>query len=173
MLIVTSKPFDESYFVASFITGLHEDLQSLVSLFKPHTVSQAVKLVKKQEIIIEAITRKSMAHTKNSYVPYVSPAKKNEPPNPSYTTPKMPNTPNNYKKPLTLAKMIDKTKVLFYNYDEKFVYGHKCKAKSFVLAMTEEEEKLYLQSRFHSFPGNVREVEEMEEGLVSMNEKGV
>lgn len=69
--------------------------------------------------------------------------------------------------------MIDRrAKGLCYKCDEKFVPGHKCKVKSFVLVITEEEEELYLQSRFQLFPEMGKEGENMEKGLVSMNAMG-
>lgn len=45
--MICGKTFDESYFVASFISGLHDELQSFISLFEPKTLSHAVELAKK------------------------------------------------------------------------------------------------------------------------------
>lgn len=98
---------------------------------------------------------------------FATPVKKSDNPNTATKGP----TPN-YIKPLSLAEMTDRrAKGLCYNCDEKFVLGHKCKVKPFVLAMTEEEE-LCLQSSFQLFPEMGKEVDDMEERLVSMNAMG-
>lgn len=45
MIMLNGQVFDEHFFIASFISGLTEELQSFVSLFDPKTVTQAIELV--------------------------------------------------------------------------------------------------------------------------------
>lgn len=49
----------ESYFVSSFISGLQEDLKSMLRVLKPPTLFVAFEQVRLQEILMEVVVRKS------------------------------------------------------------------------------------------------------------------
>lgn len=58
MLLITGDVFSETYFVASFIGGLNEELQSSVSMFEPTTLQNAIKLRRKQDQATSSLTKK-------------------------------------------------------------------------------------------------------------------
>lgn len=47
VLMLGGKDFNESYFIASFISGLHDDLHAFLGLFVPVTVTQAIEMARK------------------------------------------------------------------------------------------------------------------------------
>ena len=48
----------KAYFVSSFLSGLSEDLRSMVKMIKPRTVEQAVESARLQEMVVEALMKK-------------------------------------------------------------------------------------------------------------------
>lgn len=52
MTVICGKTFDKSYFVANFIIGLHEELQSFTSLFESKTFDHVVELGKKNMYLL-------------------------------------------------------------------------------------------------------------------------
>ncbi|KAK6160714.1 hypothetical protein DH2020_004095 [Rehmannia glutinosa] len=46
-MLLLNKDYSEEYFVASFISGLSEELQSFINMFEPHTLQQTIDLGKK------------------------------------------------------------------------------------------------------------------------------
>ena len=47
----------EQYFVSSFISGLKDELRSMVKMMMPSTIRQAAKNARLQELTLEAIYR--------------------------------------------------------------------------------------------------------------------
>ncbi|KAH6820459.1 hypothetical protein C2S53_002617 [Perilla frutescens var. hirtella] len=68
MRLFDSRTYSETYFIASFLSGLSEELKSAVRMFNPSTLEQAIELGKHQLTTIEALTKK----LKGSARPYSS-----------------------------------------------------------------------------------------------------
>ncbi|KAK6136072.1 hypothetical protein DH2020_030177 [Rehmannia glutinosa] len=141
MLILKNGEYSEEYFIASFISGLSEELQSFINMFEPTTLQQTVDLGRKQLHTIEAITKKLRNPTKSYNALYSNPKRTEIAPN---------QIPRNPPKPpvklLTAAEMAARReKGLCYNCDEPFTYGHRCKNRITYMIMTEEEELSFLQ----------------------------
>lgn len=58
LLMEDSSKFTEEYFIASFLSGLSEDLRSFIKMFHPHTLDQAIDLGKQQLHTLEALAKK-------------------------------------------------------------------------------------------------------------------
>lgn len=151
LLLFTGDEFSESYFVASFISGLSDELQSFVSMFERTTLQHAIKLGKKQEHTFVALTKKLKPCPRVSNPNLNS----NSNTNPNYNqwkkgdssagnqirspgqNPKAP-----FKIPTSTEMAARRENGLCYNCDEPFVYGHKCKKKISYMIMVEDEEKM-------------------------------
>lgn len=139
MLLKNKGCCPEEYLIASFISGLSEEIQSFVRMFKPTTLEQTIELGKNQLQTMEALTKKLKSPTK-PFSPNTSSYKK-----PEYTLPTQSKpTVHNPKIPfklLTSAKMTSRREQgLCYNCNEKYVPGHKYKQRISYMIMTEEEE---------------------------------
>ncbi|KAK6118018.1 hypothetical protein DH2020_048243 [Rehmannia glutinosa] len=64
MLLLKNGDYSEEYFIASFISGLSEELQSFIHMFEPSTLQQTIDLGRKQLHTLEAITKKLKGPTK-------------------------------------------------------------------------------------------------------------
>lgn len=121
MILLGGRRFEEKYFIASFVSGLTEELQSFLALFEPVTVAQTVELAKKQEVTLEAISRKH----KQRYKLYPNLTnnlpKKPEPSTTIHQNPKpqfLPKPITPYRKPISMAEMaFRRAKGLCYNCD--------------------------------------------------------
>ncbi|KAK6137448.1 hypothetical protein DH2020_028805 [Rehmannia glutinosa] len=98
MLLMNNGDYSEEYFVASFISGLSEELQSFVNMFEPTTLQQTIDLGRKQIQTLEAITRK-MKPPVRSFAPNYNSYKK--PDIPQFQTNRAPPNPPN-KPPVKL-----------------------------------------------------------------------
>ncbi|KAK6152008.1 hypothetical protein DH2020_014643 [Rehmannia glutinosa] len=58
MLLMNNGVFSEEYFVANFVSGLSEELQSFITMFEPSTLQQTIELGRKQLVTLDAISRK-------------------------------------------------------------------------------------------------------------------
>ncbi|KAK6150060.1 hypothetical protein DH2020_017585 [Rehmannia glutinosa] len=170
MLLINCGEYSEEYFIASFVSGLSDELQSFITMFEPNTLQQTIDLGRKQIHTLEAITKK----LKQPFKPFsaVTPSnfKRND------TSAKNSSKPNSYtptKAPvrlLTASEMAARReKGLCYNCDEAFTYGHRCKNRINYMIMTEEEELSYQHtSQEEGLTAEVLE-EEMEEIQMSLN----
>ncbi|CAA0816707.1 Unknown protein, partial [Striga hermonthica] len=164
-MICMNHGYTEEYFIASFVSGLSEELQSFINMFEPQTLQQTIELGKKQLLTLEAITKKLKNPTKFPQNSYQAP-KRNENYNP--VTSKLNNSFKNPVKLLTASEMAARReKGLCYNCDEQFTYGHRCKHRLNFMTMTEEEEVNYLQSTQHT--EEVEEMDKIEEIQMSLN----
>ncbi|KAH6776901.1 hypothetical protein C2S51_008213 [Perilla frutescens var. frutescens] len=57
LLMCSIGSYTEAYFVASFLSGLSEELRAAISMFNPTTLQQAIDLGKNQLVTLEAITK--------------------------------------------------------------------------------------------------------------------
>ncbi|KAH6780602.1 hypothetical protein C2S52_011839 [Perilla frutescens var. hirtella] len=64
MLLLNKGQFTEDYFIASFISGLGEDIQPLIHMFKPATLNHAIELGQQQILNLEAMTKKFKGNAK-------------------------------------------------------------------------------------------------------------
>jgi len=62
-----NRPLTEQYFVSSFISGLKDELRSMVKMMMPATVRQAAEKARLQELTLEAISRKNKVLPKTNY----------------------------------------------------------------------------------------------------------
>ncbi|KAK6163811.1 hypothetical protein DH2020_000675 [Rehmannia glutinosa] len=142
MLLLKNGEYSEEYFIASFISGLSEELQSFIYMFEPTSLQQTIDLGRKQLHTLKAISKKM----KNSVRPYST----------SYPQVKrahiIPNQANRSLPPKPPVKLLSasemaarREKWLCYNCDEPFTIGHRCKHRINYMIMTEEEELSYLQ----------------------------
>ncbi|CAA0840135.1 Unknown protein, partial [Striga hermonthica] len=164
-MLCLNKDFTEEYFIASFISGLSEELQSFINMFQPVTLQQTIDLGKKQLVTLEAITKK-LRNTNKTYTNnYPSPRKNEFPYN---QQPKNNQNPQkNQIRLLTPAEMAARRdKGLCYNCDEQYTYGHRCKHRLNYMVMTEEEEGNYLKKEE---PPEEENLDTMEEIQMSLN----
>ncbi|KAK6153045.1 hypothetical protein DH2020_012684 [Rehmannia glutinosa] len=144
-MLLLNKDYSEEYFVASFISGLSEELQSFINMFEPHTLQQTIDLGRKQIYTLEAISKRMKPQARPSM---------NSFPNNRRTDaaiPSQPKPPTNLPvkppiKLLTASEMAARReKGLCYNCDEPFSFRHRCKQRITYMIMTEEEELSYIQ----------------------------
>ncbi|XP_057803459.1 uncharacterized protein LOC131018771 [Salvia miltiorrhiza] len=149
LLLSNRMTYSEEYSSASFISGILEELQGLMLLFKPKTLIEAIEI----------------GNFTNQVTSYKRPER-------GGTTNKL-NNQGNSKTPvkiLTAAEMaVRREKGLCFNYDEKFFAGHKCKHKSFYMEMTEAQELAYLQHEEDTVEVQIDENEPMEEVHVNLH----
>lgn len=131
-----------------FISGLTPDIRNEIAIQKPHSISQAIGLAK----LIEAKLKDSRPKYNRPFGPpnhnnsprsTFPPKNSRIPPNTPSNTIKNPNTTNPTKIPirrLTEAQMQERRALgLCYNYDEKFIAGHKCGTSKFFLLLVDED----------------------------------
>ncbi|CAA0825197.1 Unknown protein, partial [Striga hermonthica] len=128
MQLMNQREFSEDYYIASFISGPSEELQSFLHMFNPRTLQQTIELGQQQLHTLDAITKR-VKNTQRSYSQtpqtYVQKATQN-----NNTTHRNPQTtfPKTNTKLLTSSEMAARReRGLCYNCDEKFVPGHRCK----------------------------------------------
>ncbi|KAK6151575.1 hypothetical protein DH2020_014210 [Rehmannia glutinosa] len=122
-MIMLNSEYSEEYFVASFVSGLSEELQAFINMFEPKTLQQTIELGKKQLHTLEAITKKVRQPTRSYQNTFPNPRRYE-------TTPTVPpKNPSPMPKPplklLTASEMAARReKGVCYNCDEQFTYGH-------------------------------------------------
>lgn len=167
VLLINQWEFSDEYFIASFISGLGEELQSFIRMFNPTTLCQAIELGKNQLLTLEALTKK----LKNSYRAPTASNQFARRPETNISPPQKGNH-NISKTPpsklLTAAEMeARREKWLCYNCDEKYTPGHRCKQMISYLIMTEEEENNLMTVLEES--NNEAEVKGLEEITVALS----
>jgi len=104
-----------------FISGLKDEICAHVLMDLPQTWLEATKWAKEAQQFVSSQTRKT---------PFI-PCPKNPLPYP-------PATPLKIQK-LTQDEMVEcQLKGIYYNYDDKYFSGHKCKEHNFFIAMYED-----------------------------------
>ncbi|KAK6163034.1 hypothetical protein DH2020_002875 [Rehmannia glutinosa] len=145
MLLLNHGEYSEEYFIASFVSGLSEELQSFITMFNPSTLQQTIELGRKQLNTLEAIHKKLKAPVK----PYTNSYTLHKRVDSNASVPFKPPQATQMKPPfklLTASEMASRReKGLCYNCDEPFSVGHRCKSRVNYMIMTEEEELAYLQ----------------------------
>lgn len=58
MLMGDNSKYTEDYFIASFVSGLSEELRSFINMFQPRTLKQTVELGRQQLLTLDAITKR-------------------------------------------------------------------------------------------------------------------
>lgn len=139
LLLIYRGEFSEDYFIASFISGLGEELQSFIRMFNPSSLQQAMELGKNQIHTLEAISKKM----RGTYRGNISSNQGYKRPdfNPVNNTKAIGGTIKTPFKLLTAAEMdARREKGLCYNCDEQYAPGHRCKVRITYVIMTQEEE---------------------------------
>lgn len=138
MILLNRGDYSEEYFIASFISGLSDELQSFIRMFNPQTLDQTIELGKNQLLTIEALSRKMKSSAKPATSIHQNFKRADTNNNHQFKGASSPTTPF---KLLTKAEMaVRKEKGLCYNCDEPFAPGHRCKQRVIYMLMTEEEE---------------------------------
>lgn len=124
-----------------FISGLTPDIQNEIAILKPTSISQAIGLAKLIESKIKDSKPKFHKHFSN-------PIPKSNPAPPISTTP--PTAPKTNPSISTIKFPIHRlsntqlqerhAQGLCFNYDEKFITGHKCSSGKFLLPLINDED---------------------------------
>ncbi|KAK6132617.1 hypothetical protein DH2020_033647 [Rehmannia glutinosa] len=179
MMLINNLEYSEEYFIASFVSGLSEEVQSFLTMFEPSTLQQAIDLGRKQIHTLEVIAKQ----LRNPSKPFFNPSAKrveNVISNP--TKPMNTSTQRTPMKLLTASEMAARReKGLCYNCDDAFTFGHRCKHRINYMIMTEEEELSYLQPTETEVETPVESMEEIqmsinaitgEDGITTMRLNG-
>ncbi|XP_077232454.1 uncharacterized protein LOC143869781 [Tasmannia lanceolata] len=114
-LVNRTNGLPEKFFVSCFISGLRDEIEAGVRMFKLTTINEAIGLARLQEGNIEAIARRTKGNWKSLT------------PSPTNTKPIVPPSLPPIRR-LTQAEMDErKSKGLCYNCDERYSMGHRCK----------------------------------------------
>ncbi|KAL2230956.1 UNVERIFIED_CONTAM: Retrovirus-related Pol polyprotein from transposon [Sesamum indicum] len=130
-MLVFNKNMEEEFLMMKFISGLKDEIKSLVTPCEPTSLSGAIVLARRQEYAMNAILKKTQPINRNPH------------PKPPYKPPlKNPPLRSNFqpKRLLTEAEVkAKKEKNLYYRCDEPFVSGHKCRYRQFYMLLEDEE----------------------------------
>ncbi|XP_028056715.1 uncharacterized protein LOC114260736 [Camellia sinensis] len=107
----------ETFFISCFISGLKDEIQPGVLMFKPTSITQAIGLAKLQETSIEAITNKTRLGTKSEGILPFS-VNRSQVGNGGYV-----------RKELSKDLEEKKAKGLCFKCNERYTKGHVCKKK--------------------------------------------
>ena len=111
----------DAFFRKCFISGLKEEVRAHVLMARPTTWVEATKKAKEAQQIV------SSQNHKPSFFPRPKPV-----------NPTTPSAPLKIQK-LTWAEMAErKLKGLYYNCDEKYFPGHKCKEQNLFMALSKD-----------------------------------
>jgi hypothetical protein len=120
-LAFRTEGMTDAFFRECFISGLKEEIRTHVLMARPTTWVEATKKAK------EAQKKISSQNHKPSFIPRPKPV-----------NPTTPSTPLKIQK-LTRAEMVEcQLKGLYYNCDEKYFPGHKCKEQNLFMAIYED-----------------------------------
>ena len=107
----------ETFFISCFISGLKDEIQPGVLMFKPTSITQAIGLAKLLETSIEAITKKTRLGTKSEGIPPLT-VNRSQVGNGRYV-----------RKEITKEMEEKKTKGLCFKCNKRYTKGHVCKTK--------------------------------------------
>jgi len=111
----------DAFFRECFISGLKEEIPAHVLMARPTTWVESTKKAKEEQQIV------SSQNCKPSFIPH-----------PKLVNPTTPSTPLKIQK-LTRAEMAERQlKGLFYNCDDKYFPGHKCKEQNLFMTIFED-----------------------------------
>jgi hypothetical protein len=120
-LAFRTEGMTDAFFRECFISGLKEDIRAHVLMARPTTWVEATKKAKEAQQIVSSQNRKP------SFFPRPKPV-----------NPTTPSAPLKIQK-LTRAEMAERQlKGLYYNCDDKYFPGHKCKEQNLFMAISED-----------------------------------
>jgi hypothetical protein len=120
-LAFRTEGMTNAFFRECFISGLKDEIQAHVLMARPLSWVEATKKYKEAQQIVSSQNRKP------SFIPLSKPI-----------NPTTPSTPLKIQK-LTRDEMAKcQLKGLYYNCDEKYFSGHKCKEKNLFMAISED-----------------------------------
>nr|XP_027090423.1 uncharacterized protein LOC113711457 [Coffea arabica] len=136
----------ESYFVSSFLSGLPEELRSLVRTHKPETLTQGFELARLQENALESILKRQRSIHKTSSIATSYPTTTSSPSKSVIeTASKRPNV-QSFKKISPAEIQYRRDYHLCFKCGEKYGSGHQCKQKEMHLLLAMEEEDVVAAS---------------------------
>ncbi|KAL2236288.1 UNVERIFIED_CONTAM: hypothetical protein Sindi_0820500 [Sesamum indicum] len=159
-MLIFNKNLEEEFFKMKFISGLKEEIKSLVTTCEPTSLNQAIVLARRQEYAVSAILRKAQPSNRNPHPkPPYNPPLKNLPPRPNYQP----------KRFLTEAEVrAKKEKNLCYKCDEPYVPGHKCRYRQVYMLLSDEESRDYEDAE-QGEPVSATEAKGEEDVIVSLH----
>jgi hypothetical protein len=116
-----TEGMSDAFFRECFISGLKDEIWAHVLMARPKIWVEATKRAKEEQQVVSSQNRKP------SFIPRPKPVN--------------PTTPSASLKiqKLTKAEMVERQlKGLFYNYDEKYFMGHKCKEQNLFMAISKD-----------------------------------
>jgi hypothetical protein len=120
-LAFQTEGMTDAFFRECFISGLKEEIRAHVLMARPTTWVEATKKSKEAQQIVSSQNRKP------SFIPHPKPV-----------NPTTPSAPLKIQK-LTRTEMVEcQLKGLYYNCDEKYFPGHKCKEQNIFMAIFED-----------------------------------
>ncbi|XP_012844847.1 PREDICTED: uncharacterized protein LOC105964883, partial [Erythranthe guttata] len=140
-MLHTNRTLSEAYFINSFISGLKDEIKSMVRLLKPQTLKEAMSKAKLQEKAIEQLNKSLRQMQKNNGL--VNSTRTNKSIYNDFSAKQNPlvEEKSTQVKRLSTAEWEErKKKGLCFNCDEKFTYGHKCKKLFMFLGEELQEE---------------------------------
>ncbi|KAH6806298.1 hypothetical protein C2S51_031129 [Perilla frutescens var. frutescens] len=166
MLMFGQGIFTETYFMASFLTGLSEDMRVAINLFSPTSLEQIVELGKNHLIIKNSITKKIKRNCRFCTNPWFRNPQEIPLPNLANSVHSL--VENNYPiktpiKILSVTQMVDRrAQCLCYYYDERYTPGLRCKHRIYLQSLSEVED--------YEPPGSI--IEERKVSLRALKEDG-
>nr|XP_027064416.1 uncharacterized protein LOC113690623 [Coffea arabica] len=151
LMLIRNPKLDESYFVSSFISGLKDEIKTMVKMFKPHTLPKAFEIAELQENALETQSKQFKSQARLAVAPkfgmFKNQASSQNQAN-SYRLPAIvPNTRNTDQVHREIGKIsaeelqYRRKHGLCYRCGEKFGVGHQCKPGNLNCISTEEEEE--------------------------------
>ncbi|XP_026417003.1 uncharacterized protein LOC113312466 [Papaver somniferum] len=154
LLLSVHKDFPESYFIASFIGGLKEELRNSILMFESKTLMNAFSLARMQEQTL-LLQHKTHKPTTRNFSPSFSTSRPfpptTLPPKPTYIPPTSsttqpipkPSPPLPFKKLTPEQVQAIKAQGLCFNCDETYRRGHVCKKQYLCVLIGEETEEIF------------------------------
>jgi hypothetical protein len=116
-----TEGMSDAFFRECFISSLKDEIWAHVLMARPESWVEATKIDKEAQQVVSSQNRKP------SFIPFPKPV-----------NPTAPSAPLKIQK-LTQAEMVERQlKGLFYNCDDKYFPGHKCKEQNIFMAISEE-----------------------------------
>ncbi|XP_027169435.1 uncharacterized protein LOC113769164 [Coffea eugenioides] len=153
-LVMPSFPhLQDCYYKTYFLSGLKEEIVTMVKMAKPKTLADAIEVAKLQERNLRALQKihKTTSYSSNFQKPLLKTPNYSKSPDKSPSYPKffdkpIPKTHNNYTntqnqfKRLTPAELnLRREKGLCFKFTEPYTIGHVCRQSHLNLLIMEEE----------------------------------
>ncbi|XP_026416754.1 uncharacterized protein LOC113312214 [Papaver somniferum] len=125
-MVANNPSLPDSFYTLSFISGLKEEIRTVVQMFKPEDTSTTFYLARLQKASLQQLPSPIKSFSK-----------------PFAPTPLSVSHPPSTVKPFSLQNLHSqkKDKGLCYNYDKLYRQGHKCKTQQLLMLIADEEQE--------------------------------